>query len=109
MFADAKTNEVLIKKTKRKGKRLGAYLVDGQQQWWVTSSWSRHELGASSTHLADFVLIQDNTPVYRSTKVGPVSPLGPRLIIPISDELSGLREPTLIWDRQEVPIEVQRS
>ena len=105
-----KANEVLIKKSKKRGQHLGAYLLDGTQRWWVTSSWSNEELGASSTHLADFVITQDNSP----PKIGDpqwdlASPIGPRLIIPVSDDLSGLREPKLLWNGSEAIIEVQPS
>ena len=105
-----KANEVFLKRPRTPRKHLGAYLVDGEQRWWVTSAWQEHELGASSTHLASFIIAQDEQPpTIGSPLWDMVSPLGPRLMVPIKDNLSGLSKVKLLWAGKEVGIEVQRS
>ena len=105
-----KANEIKLARPRRPRKDLGAYLVDGQQRWWVTSAWESQTLSASSTHLATFVIAQDQDP----PSIGDLAwdlreILGPRLIIPIADELSGLSKIRLDIDGTEALIEVQRS
>jgi hypothetical protein len=105
-------NEVLIELSHRdrRKRHTGNYLLDRDRQWWVSQKWLKEGLTASSTHLAHFAVLQDD----KDPKIGdPIwdlkPPLGPRLFIPISDDLSGLSKVKLWWNRREVPIEVQRS
>lgn len=105
-----KANEIFLKRPRTPRKHLGTYLVDGEQRWWVTNTWQDRELGASSTHLASFIIAQDEqSPSIGIPQWDMISPLGPRLIIPIQDDLSGLSKVKLFWDEKEVAVEVQRS
>ena len=105
-------NEVLIELSRRERRKrhTGSYLLDGDRQWWVSLKWLKQGLSASSTHLAHFAVLQDLDPPEVGVPLWDLKPpLGPRLIIPISDNLSGVSQIKLFWDRKEVPIEVQRS
>ena len=104
-------NEVLIPlKKRRRSRHTGAYLHGHGRWWWVSLEWLDRGISASSTHLAEFAILRDLEP----PKVGDAqwdlsTPRGPRLIIPISDQGSGLGRVKLFIDDAEVPIEVQSS
>lgn len=105
-----KANEVKLKRPRLPRKNLGAYLVDGEQSWWVTSAWEDKTLSASSTHLATFTIAQDQTPPSIGQPLWDLRPhIGPRLLIPMTDESSGLSKVKLYIDGEEALIEVQRS
>ena len=105
-----KANEVKLTRPRLPRKDLGAYLVDGAQRWWVTSAWEKRTLSASSTHLATFVIAQDQAAPSIAQAHWDLRPnLGPRLIMMIADELSGLSKIKLDIDGQDALIEVQRS
>ena len=104
-------NEVLVELPKRRRpSKLGVYLIDEGRSWWVTQSWRERGLVASSTHIARFAILRDATPPKIGVPRWDLTPhLGPRLIIPISDQLSGISRVRLMWGGERVPIEIQRS
>ena len=100
----------LMTVSKRRGKGVGSYLLEGKRRWWVSLAWDKDGLTASSTHLAQFALLRDQeSPEIGSPKWDLSHPSGPRLFIPISDQLSGVSKVKLRWQGKEVPIEIQRS
>ena len=105
-------SEVLIELSRRdrRKRHVGSYLLDGPRQWWVSLKWLKQGLTASSTHLAHFAVLQDTkAPRIGQPRWDLKPPLGPRLMIPASDNLSGLSKVKLFWSGREVPIEVQRK
>lgn len=104
-------NEVrMLVPSRQRGQHVGAYLLEGERRWWVSLAWERDWLSASSTHLAKFALFRDSSPPQIGEfKWDLQEPLGPRMVVPISDSGSGLSRVKLFIDEVEMPIEVQQS
>jgi hypothetical protein len=105
-----KSNTITIPRAKRRKRHVGAYLGDHGRWWWVTSAWGQGEVSASSTHISSFAALRD----LKDPEVGEPcwderEPWGARLIVPISDQGSGLARAQLKVDGREVHFEVQRA
>jgi murein DD-endopeptidase MepM/ murein hydrolase activator NlpD len=105
-----KSNTITIPRAKRRKRHVGAYLGDHGRWWWVTSAWGKGEVSASSTHISSFAALRD----LKDPEIGEPcwderAPWGARLIIPISDQGSGLARVHLKVNERDALFEVQRA
>ena len=89
---------------------IGAFMHDGAAWWWVTSGRGDSAISASSHHISAFALLRDTRPpTVGDPKWDLTPPLGPRLIVPVSDAGSGLGGVWLKVNGAAVPFEAQRA
>jgi len=88
----------------------GAYMHDGGAWWWVTSGRGDDTVSGSSHHVSALALLRDDAPPVVGAPLWDVTPpLGPRLIIPVRDDASGLGRLSLRVNGRPVPFEAQRA
>ena len=81
-----------------------------RDRWWVSDSWGKGSVTASSTHISGFAALRDTTPPVIGAPCWTLEPpIGPRLSIPISDVGSGLGKVKATLDREELLFEKQAA
>ena len=106
-------NEIALPRRER-GQHQGAYLHDNGRWWWVTQRWQAGSISASSTHIAEFALFEDQSPPTIGAPYWDQHPAGPRLVIPFREKGSGLRRlSAMVRDKsgseRTLLLEVQRA
>ncbi len=94
---------------KAPGDRVALFLHDAGRWWVIGKGFRDGYMGGDTVHFTGYALMRDTTPpVIEDAKVEH-HPFSPRLIVPIREEGSGARRPTLRVDGAEVAAEWQHA